>query len=339
MYFSTFITGLSEVVKNELIESIQDISIKSVQDGLIIYGSSCKNTEIISLRFLNNTFTLIKTFKDVENSTQSINRIIKNIIQDNNLFYHLKNKVPQYSKTFRIIISVENQMTRHDKNVLPKLENKIIEATNLKVHKSLPDVEFWLYIRREKHAYFGIRLTHNKEQKKILARGELRSELSHILAYISNPSKNDVFLDPFSGSGSIPKEIIKSFPYRKIIVIDNDKILVDKLGKYKDINKKNVVIQKMNALHLYNIKNETINKIVTDPPWGITMGKNLNLNVFYKNMLNEFKRILVKNGVAIILMGNNDIFENILNNNDFTVEKTYNILVSGKKARIYTLVK
>ena len=76
MYFSTFITGLSEVVKDKLIESIQDISIKSVQDGLIIYGSSCKNTEIISLRFLNNTFTLIKTFKDVENSTQSINRII-----------------------------------------------------------------------------------------------------------------------------------------------------------------------------------------------------------------------------------------------------------------------
>ena len=56
-------------------------------------------------------------------------------------------------------------------------------------------------------------------------------------------------------------------------------------------------------------------------------------------MLNEFKRILVKNGVSIILMGNNDIFENILNNNDFTVEKTYNILVSGKKARIYKLVK
>ncbi len=34
------------------------------------------------------------------------------------------------------------------------------------------------------------------------------------------------------------------------------------------MNKQNIKIQKINALHLYNIENETLDKIVTDSPWG-----------------------------------------------------------------------
>ena len=41
------------------------------------------------------------------------------------------------------------------------------------------------------------------------------------------------------------------------------------------MNKQNIKIQKINALHLYNIENETLDKIVTDSPWGwVIVGKN-----------------------------------------------------------------
>lgn len=57
-------------------------------------------------------------------------------------------------------------------------------------------------------------------------------------------------------------------------------------------------------------------------------------------MLNEFKRILKDNGVLVALMGNINDFEKALNIvNGFKINDKYNILVNGKKANIYVLLK
>ena len=51
-----------------------------------------------------------------------------------------------------------------------------------------------------------MRLTKHKAYEKILHKGELRPELSHILCSISEPDADDIFLDPFCGSGTILQE-------------------------------------------------------------------------------------------------------------------------------------
>ncbi len=59
MYFSTFISGLSSIIELQLKDCIPDVSIKLVQDGIIIYSTNISPEDIVKLRFFNNTFSLI----------------------------------------------------------------------------------------------------------------------------------------------------------------------------------------------------------------------------------------------------------------------------------------
>ena len=56
-------------------------------------------------------------------------------------------------------------------------------------------------------------------------------------------------------------------------------------------------------------------------------------------MLKEFYRILKPNGVCTILMGNVNDFEKALKSAKFKLIEKYHILVNGKKANVYKLVK
>ena len=51
-YFSTFITGLSDIVVLELKDSIKDVSVKSLQDGLIVYSTNTPQNQIAKFPFL-----------------------------------------------------------------------------------------------------------------------------------------------------------------------------------------------------------------------------------------------------------------------------------------------
>jgi len=92
---------------------------------------------------------------------------------------------------------------------------------------------------------------------------------------------------------------------------------------------------------LIGFKSGSIDKIITDPPWGISVGTDLNLLDFYSKMLTEFRRVVKTNGRLIILMGNKEIFEKVLKSyfSDFKLEEKYDILVSGKKASVYKLIR
>lgn len=45
-----------------------------------------------------------------------------------------------------------------------------------------------------------------------------------------------------------------------------------------------ITVEKWDALHLENFENESIDKIVTDPPWGLHLGKHLDLQMFYSKI-------------------------------------------------------
>jgi len=185
----------------------------------------------------------------------------------------------------------------------------------------------------------GFRLTKRPNYEKILEKGELYPELAHILCLISEPNASDVFLDPFSGHGSIPIARALGFPFKIVYASDNDKGLVKKL-KTKKI-RGNFVVGHWDATRLTNFENRSIDKIVTDPPWGLHSGTELNLERFYEDMLKEFIRILKKDGLLVLLTAQKELVELLLNKitNELILIKRYDTLVSGKKAGAYKLRK
>lgn len=333
-YFSTFITGFSGVVEKALKNIIHDLEIINISDGVVVYKTETPIEKIKRLAFFNNTFVLIKQFQDLNNDP--VERVFKEMLQEYKLEKNLQKYISKKA-SFRIITKTD-QIVAVDKNLLAKLENKISENKYLSVNRTKPDIEFWFLIRRDNSGFFGLRLTRRPNYEKTLEKGELYPELANILCLISEPSKKDVFLDPFCGSGSIPMQRAISFPYKQVFAGDIEPKIVDKL---RERIKKTIIIGRWDALNLKTFPDSSVDKIVTDPPWGLHSGTNLNLYKFYSEILVEFNRILKPNGLIVILVANKELFQEVLNKCSDKLEllNRYDTLVSGQKAGVYKIKK
>lgn len=337
-YVSTFISGLSEVVKKLITNELPDAEIIQTFDGMIIYKSSDYD-KIKKIKFFNNTFLLlgIKINKDSNSFNNDMNNLIQQLKMD---FSAIKKHIKDIkSRNFKILSIDKNQPVSINYNIVNKLENSIIKNLNIKLNKKNPDLEFIFLRRTEGFMLFMLKLTYNRITEKKLAKGELRPELAYILSALADLKNTDIVMDPFCGHGSIPKQIIKNFKYNMCFASDNNEELILKLkNEYKKNNKK-LFIKQRNALELSYFEDDFIDAIITDPPWNIYNSQNENFTNFYEKMLAEFNRIIKPGGRIIILMGNIDDFESAFNKQkNFLLKNKYNILVNGKKANIYCLI-
>lgn len=337
-YYSTFIPGLLEPVKDALVATFPDCQIKVALDGLIVYESGAKIELIKKLPFVTNSFHLIKSF--APETIENISEMARSLVEEADLGL----KLPvNYTKrnSFRVITAVANQLIPIDAKLMQKLEAKIIGKTGLTPHRAKPDFEFWLSQRTEGYGFFAFRLSYHKAYDKILQKGELRPELANILCRLSEPSPDELFLDPFCGSGAIPIQRAKFFPKGLVIASDLDEHKIRSLkerAKTLDLTKR-LVVRQDDALDLTRYQDSSIHKIVTDPPWGHFAQMSSSINDFYTRMLTEFARIIRPGGRIVILTGETQVFENCLAQiPKITLVEKFNILLSGKKAGVYILI-
>lgn len=339
-YFSTFVSGLHEVVRSALVHQLNDVEIQLLLDGLVVYTSDMPDQTIKNIRFFNNTFLLLHLFppNKKELDQKSVETVMRGVLKNPAVVPGVPRWALSHASSFRIIASRENQTETVDSDLLGKLERFFAYRLKLKTNRSKPDIEVWFLSRSEGYCFLGIRLTRAHTSDRDLEKGELRHELANLCCLISEPKKEDVFLDPFAGSGAIPIERVKVFPYKQVIASEIDKNTFEKLRKRVLQDQLKITLGNWDALDLKSIMNGSVSKIVTDPPWGIFTQPGIDLESFYSTMLKEFIRILKNDGLITILMGQKELFEKLLRNypNLILLEK-YDILVSGKKAAIYKI--
>ena len=338
-YYSTFIPGLLEPVEEALRSALPDSRIVLSLDGLIAYESNERIEVIQKLPFVTNSFAIIKRFAG--QAAQNIPTIATGILKDRVLSFHMPVAVKPRN-TFRVITSVANQLVPLDNGIMRMLESWITDKTGLQPNRSKPDFEFWLAQRSEGYGFFSLRVSHHKAYDKALQKGELRPELANILCRLSDPTQNELFLDPFCGSGAIPIQRAKFFAQGLVIASDKDERNIKSLKeRVKNLSlQKRVVVRCDDALHLSRYEDRSIHKIVTDPPWGHFVGTNMPIDEFYRAMLSEFARLLRPEGRIVILTAETTAMDVVIERcKHLTVSRKLNILVSGKKASVYVLAR
>ena len=341
-YASSFISGLQSIIKVILTKEIPDIKIHLLLDGLVVFSTKADIKKVTNLRFFNNSFFVLKRSK--ASNANAISQMFNSLSNDRGLNRTISSHIQPYEtgKTFRLMASSENQFVSIDNNLRRKVEEQISHIKGLRVHRSKPVVEFWVLYRNEGYVFFLKRITRHTAYEKVLEKGELKPELTYILNRMSEPKKNDVFLDPFCGSGSIPLARASLFPYNMIFGTDNDKEKIKSIrNKVKESKIKGTFIAKyQDALNLESFESGFIHKIVTDPPWGI-FDKLENEQEFYSQMLNELYRVLKLDGIMVILTAKKEEFEKEIakRQSQLKLVEKHNILVSGKKAAIFKILK
>lgn len=337
LFYSTFITGFESVVTEALQNRLKDVSIQTIGDGFVIYRTNSSMDEIKRLKFLNNSFVFLKKVEGTREKT--IDTMLLDVIKDKAMMRDIHTAFAGKRYTIRIRALVENQFVGVDKELQKKVENMLTGQGNFTVDRSLPDLELWVSMRKEGFTLFGIRFTKRANYEKTLAKGELYPELTYMLCLLSEPKKEDVFLDPFCGSGAIAVQRAQSFPFQQVLAGDMDADLVSMLRKKTGKLRKKITMGRWDARNLTTFKDASVDAIVTDPPWGNYGTANVDLGALYRDMLNEFIRVLKAYGTLVVLTAQYELFESKLANVEeaLVLIAQYHTLVSGRKAGVYVL--
>ncbi len=329
-YFSTFTTGFEKVIPEILKSKIKDAVNIRTENGLILFDTLAEWQEIKKLPMFSNSFYLIRQFdnsniEDMYSWTKDsprFSRSISNFIQD-------------HRTSIRIMASKANQTVAIPENQLNEIEHILLQNPNIVIDRRNPRFEVWFMERSDGTGLIGLRVTTHQEVKSNLQKGELHPDLVYILNYLSEPSSKDIFLDPFCGSGAISIQRATNFPYSRIIASDTDTSKINKRLSTQKHRLHDFEIISADTRQLTVIKDNSIDKIVTDPPWG--MYKEVEkIENFYGEIMNEFARALKPQGIIILLTAQKEL---ITETNSLSIIDTWDILVSGKKARVYKTKK
>jgi 16S rRNA G966 N2-methylase RsmD len=312
-YFATFISGAHDIVNQRLAKfANSDLRVLELHDGLVIFESTLSPNQVSEFRFLNNAYELLAdlgTTKELRILDLPVNRS---------------------HGTFTIRAITEGQPT----TIPPGLKEYIEQQSGASFTAHKPDEEFILLTRRDGRRLWGHGLPRAGFKTRTIEQGELRPELAHLMGLVAALDAKDTVLDPFAGYGGIVRECLQGFHVKKVIAVEQNEHLIPHLKSIKQL-----VALHGNARQLAHIEARSIDRVVTDPPWGEHEHMpEAELRALYRHALAQMHRVLRAKG-AVVMLSAAPFIADVAGETSFDVIKEYPILVNGRKATIYRLRK
>jgi tRNA (guanine6-N2)-methyltransferase len=303
-YFATFPAGIFDLIAKQLKGyKLDELKIVEHDDSSVLFASSLTIEKLIELRYFTNVYLVI----DDQSTTSAIK-----------------------GSYYRLMLLKGGEPQQMDAAQRAKLEARIQQDYQLEPNTHLSKNDFYLIERSSGKKLFTLKLSRSKREK--LAAGELRPELAHILCLAAGVKAKRTVVDMFAGYGSLPFEAVRGFGCKQVIAVDNQKL--PKRHEHKLIK-----WYENDARKLDFLADDSVDRVVTDPPWGIYDAGLDDLPSLYSDFMNELVRILKPDGVAVILSGYDKAAAYLEKNEKLRLIGRWNVLVSGKKATIYKLQK
>lgn len=340
-FFATFPAGAGEIVEEILRERGGGLQVLALMDGAVEFSAELPYSDLNFFCF-HNVFQVLGRAGAVGRE-KTPDEFLREILSGSAAVdWRSAAAHPKKVRSFRVVVSRQNQLAAVDREQREKLEQKLSRISGMRVDRSGPDTEFWLLSRREGRCYFLKRLSKHTAYDKLLHPGELHPELAFLLCWLTRPLHTDIVVDPFCGYGAIPLQRCKRFPFRALYAFDvNAGALAETRKKLPE--RETVVAERRDFFALRREKPElfgAVDAVVTDPPWGLYEDVPMELSEFYRRMLLEISAMLKVHGRAVVLTAGKEEFRAALGAvPDLKLCRDYHVLVSGKKCGIYLLHK
>ena len=158
-YVSTFLTQTKQEIEKILYNEFGETAVVLFLEGAVVYKTDAPIQKVQALQCFHNTFVLIDSMENVEVDTTA--SIVKKLSQTSCKLL-VKSLKKNGEDSFRIVISRENQMQSIHREILKKIEAKLVNESHFVLNPLKADYEFWFLIRKDGYAFYGIRITCRK---------------------------------------------------------------------------------------------------------------------------------------------------------------------------------
>jgi SAM-dependent methyltransferase len=314
-----FPAGLSELVEQVAQNEFADLRVRYADDSAMVFDTRDRISSADDIPFAKNVFLI-----QAETNRRGLGPSIAALAAD------LRPMRSPGSAGYRLMYHVDGQLVAADPGARRALEHAVGRATGLRPMPRGQCLEFWVIARRESPLlYLAERLPGRGAQP---ARGSLSPELSALLVAAGEPHSDDVFLDPFAGSGALVRARLRT-PARSVIY--NDLELDHHRDNFQPPMPRKVRLLGEDALRLPSVPTGTVDVVVTDPPWGEHDDSLGDYGDFAKRMAASLKRVLKPgSGRLVILVNrrNEDVLTEALTAHAMKIYDAFQLLVNGHPA-------
>lgn len=244
---------------------------------------------------------------------------------------------------FRVIARMAGEHEYRRVDFQRAVERGILERDDhtWRLEEEDADVELWATMIDEEF-FLKVRLSdermRHREYKTAHRPASLRASSAAALAWLSEPREDDIVLDPFCGAGTILIERAHMGRYAMLLGSDRDAAAlaaarVNVGERYKPIQLEN---WDAGALRLGDA---SVDKIVTNLPWGLRYGSHGENRKLYPLWFREFARVLKSGGVMVMLTAEWRVMRDLERTRKIAPSKIIRVSVLGKPAAIYVCRK
>jgi len=239
---------------------------------------------------------------------------------------------------FRVLVRTTGRQEYRRVDLQKALERGIAERGDRRWRlEEQGEVQWWATLLDDE-LILAIRLTDDRmrqrEYKVAHFPGSLRPSVAAAMALLSQPTDDDVVLDPLCGAGTILIERAHLGRYRMLLGGDSDPRALaaarDNVGpRYKPIE-----LREWDAAAL-PLGDGAVTRIITNLPWGRKSGSHADNVRLYPRLLREFRRVLAPGGLMVLMTSETRLMRELLEENRIVPSSILTVTVLGTPASIY----
>src|SRR3984885_15431428 len=279
--------------------------------GMLILEAS-RPQPLASLRCAEDLFAVVAYRRGLTNDTTTLDKVRAMIRGSTHLDDALNARVAIVKGAragkklrFKVVarLSGEHEFRRVD--FKHAVETGILEHGDhtWRLDEGNAEVEFWATMLRDEFI-FTVRLSDDvmrfRDYKISHRPGSLRPSVAAALAMLSDPAPDDVFLDPLCGTATVLIERAHFGRYAMLLGGDSDRDTLEAARENIGPRYKPIELKQWDATAL-PLENNSVDKIVSNLPWGMKHGSHSENRRLYPRLIGEFRRVLKPGGTMVLL--------------------------------------
>jgi tRNA (guanine6-N2)-methyltransferase len=338
--------GLETLAFSELRAQVPDAELVKFARGIALFRTATEPGVLLDLRTVEDVFSTLVHVTGLGQRSEAL-RVLHSATLQADISTALTQWKHVHGGAFARTWRVVSQMTGTHAFRRVDAGQAVADA----LHKVLPramrqvgddaDVEVWLWIHGSE-VLIGLRLSdatmRHRTYKREHLPASLRPTVAAAMAWLSQPTPDDIVLDPLCGAGTLLIERAMLGPYDRLIGGDIQ-------GEAVAMAKRNArVAEVMASWRTWDARelplpDGSVTRILTNLPFGKQLSTRAEIPALYKALLGSFERVLAPAGLLVTLTSEDRVWETLLHERSWKIARKVVCVILGQPASIFVAAR
>ncbi len=345
-YFCTVPTGLERVALEEIHQRFPSASSLEPRRGKVLFDYDGPALSLFILRSVNHLCLVCAEWDDLPLDETGLT-LLKERSERIDLLPAIEvirasGLLPHWPPSFRVTAERTGSHSYHSPQIASAVGAGIQKRYGWRVDLEHFDLEVKVLVT-DSEVLMGIGLTREGLQRRshqVYGRASLKSPVAFALVWLARLEQGMILVDPMCGTGTILIEA--SQEYKGVYCLGGD-LSFNELRKARlniESNHLTIPLIQWNVVSL-PLKEGTVHRVVTNPPWGRRIGSHLRNRKLYPSMLREIHRILTPGGRLVLISLESRLIERSLKELPSLqlIRRPFDVNVGGLWPKVYVLEK